>query len=51
MRIGITIGRSNFRGAANAAAIPEEWCAKHAADRAIGAFYAMMRASYWKRGV
>jgi len=33
MRMGNTIGSSNFRGAANAAAISEEWCAKHAADR------------------
>jgi hypothetical protein len=30
MRMGNTIGSSNFRGAANAVAISEEWSANHA---------------------
>jgi len=33
MSMGNTIGSSNFRGAANATAISQEWCANHAADR------------------
>jgi hypothetical protein len=47
MRMGNIIGSSNFRGAANAAAMSEE-CARTMPRTAIVAFCTMMRTSYWK---
>lgn len=49
MRMGNIIGSSNFRGAANAAAMSEE-CARTMPRTAIVAFCTMMRTSYWKLG-